>query len=100
MDGIITIWIVTLVLALLVTIPVLGVVVRLVFHAREIDRLARGALEGALGIHGNTANIAALPTLLAHATELAKTSAAIDGVAARIHADGAAIVRARAAGGS
>lgn len=98
MDAIVTIWIVTLALALLLTIPVLGVVVRLVFYAREIDRLARGALQGALGIHGNTANIAALPTLLAHATELAKTSATIDGVASRIHAHGAAIVKARAGG--
>jgi hypothetical protein len=98
MDALLWIWAITLVLALAVTVPILAVVFRLVFHAREIDRLLRGALTGALGIHGNTANIAALPTLLEHATSLAKTCAAIDGVAARIHAHGAAIVRARSGG--
>jgi hypothetical protein len=98
MEAILWIWAITLVLALAVTVPILAVVWRLVFHAREIDRLLRGALTGALGIHGNTANIAALPTLLEHATSLAKTCAAIDGVAARIHAHGAAIVRARQGG--
>lgn len=98
MEAILWIWAIALVLALAITVPILAVVFRLVFHAREIDRLLRGALTGALGIHGNTANIAALPTLLAHATSLAQTCAAIDGVAARIHAHGAAIARARSGG--
>ncbi len=98
MDAIITIWWVSLLLALLLTLPVLGVVVRFIRHAREIDRLAHVTLEGAAGIAGNTANIVMLETLLGHATSLARTSAAIDGVAGQIHAHAAVVVRALSRG--
>lgn len=98
MDAIVTIWWVSLILALVVTVPVLGVVFRFLHHAREIDRLARVTLEAALGIHGNTANIAMLQKLLAHATSLAMTCAAIDGVAGQIHSRGASVVRSLSAG--
>ena len=100
MDTIITIWWVSLVIALLVTLPILGVVVRFIHHAREIDRLARVTLDGALGIHGNTANIAMLEQLLSRATSLAQTAAAIDGVAAKIHGHAGAVVRTLSTGRS
>ncbi len=93
MDAIIPIWITGLVLAVLLTVPALAIIVRFVHHAREVDRLARVTLVAAGGIAGNTGNIVLLDTLLAHATSLAVTSAAIDGVAAKIHGHGAAVVR-------
>jgi hypothetical protein len=92
-DAIISIWIAGLVLAAVLTVPALAIIVRFVHHAREVDRLARVTLVAAGGIAGNTANIVLLDTLLAHATSLAATSAAIDGVAAKIHGHGAAVVR-------
>jgi hypothetical protein len=77
-------------LTLLVGVPVL---VRFVHHAREVDRLARETLVAARGIAADTSNIAALDQLLAHAGGIAKSAGAIDSVAGRIHADGAAVVR-------
>lgn len=93
MDAVIAIWWVTLAVALVLTIPALAIVVRFIHHAQEVDRLARITLAGAAGIAGNTANIVMLERLLAHAGSLAATSAAIDGVAAQIHADAAGVVR-------
>ncbi len=94
MDAIVTIWWISLILAVLITLPILGVVFRFVHHAREIDRLARVTLAGAGGIAGNTVNIAMLEALLAHATSIAKTAGAIDAVAGRIHGHAAGVVRA------
>jgi hypothetical protein len=99
-EAIVTIWWIGLVLALLLTIPAIAIVVRFVHHAREIDRLARVTLAGAVGIAGNTARISALDELLTHAAAVASTCAAIDGVAAKIHRHGAAVVRALSAAGS
>ena len=93
MDAVIVIWWVTLALALVLTIPALAIVVRFIHHAQEVDRLARVTLTAAAGIAGNTGNIVMLEQLLAHAGSLAATSAAIDGVAAKIHADAAGVVR-------
>ncbi len=93
MDAVIAIWWVTLVIALIATIPALAIVVRFIHHAQEVDRLARITLTAAAGIAGNTGNIVMLEQLLAHAGSLAATSAAIDGVAAKIHADAAGVVR-------
>ena len=93
MEPVIAIWVVTLVLALLITLPLLGIAFRFVHHAREIDRLASRTLAAAAGVAGNTANIVMLETLLAHATELANTSSAIDGVARDIHGHAASVVR-------
>ena len=94
MDAIVTIWILTLVVALVVTVPVLAVVVRLVHHLAEIDRLARVTLQAAAGVAENTSTIGALPQLLNHATALALTAHAIDGVAAKIHEDALRVLRA------
>ena len=94
MGAVIAIWWITLIVALGLTVVALGIITRFVLHAREIDRLARVTLTAAQDVAGNTANIAMLDTLLRHATSLAGTCAAIDTVAAKIHADGAAVVRA------
>jgi hypothetical protein len=94
MDAVIAIWWITLAVALVATIPALAIVVRFIHHAREVDRLARITLAAAAGIAGNTGNIVMLERLLAHAGSLAATSAAIDGVAASIHADAGAVLRA------
>ncbi len=99
MDGIVAIWVVALVIAVVLTVPALGILVRFVHHARDVDRLARVTLAGAAGIAGNTANIPLLDTLLAHATSLAMTCESIDRVASKIHAHGAAVVRTLSAGG-
>lgn len=77
-------------LTLLVGVPIL---IRFVHHAREVDRLALVTLAAAQGIAADTANIPALEALLSHAGGLAANAAAIDGVAAKIHEDGAAAVR-------
>lgn len=92
MDGIITLWWVTLVIAYLLVIPVLALVTRFIRHAREVDRLATVTLKAAAGVAGNTANIVLLDALLEKAGSIAGTSAAIDGVAAKIHADAGAVV--------
>ena len=93
MDAVITIWWISLALALILTIPALAIVVRFIHHAQEVDRLASVTLKAAAGIAGNTGNIVMLEQLLAHAGSLAATSAAIDGVAKQIHADAAGVVR-------
>ncbi len=92
MDAIVTIWSLTLLVAFLALVPVLAIVTRFIRHAREIDRLATVTLAAAAGVAGNTANIVLLDTLLAKAGSIAATSAAIDGVAAKIHADAGAVV--------
>jgi len=68
-------------------------VTRFIRHAREVDRLATVTLKAAVGVAGNTANIVLLDKLLEKAGSIAATSAAIDGVAAKIHADAGAVVR-------
>lgn len=93
MDAVIAIWWISLATALVLTIPALAIVVRFIHHAQEVDRLARITLTAAAGIAGNTANIVMLQRLLTHAGALAGSSAAIDGVAAQIHADAAGVVR-------
>ena len=94
MDAVVTIWWITLAVALVATVPALAIVVRFIHHAQEVDRLARVTLAAAGGIAGNTANIVLLEQLLAHAGSLAATSAAVDRVAAKIHDDAAGVVRA------
>lgn len=93
MDEIIRLWWITLIIAFVATIPLLAIVTRFIRHAREIDRLATVTLTAAVGVAGNTANIPLLDNLLAKAGSIAATSAAIDGVAAKIHADAGAVVQ-------
>ena len=93
MDDIIHVWTLTLVIAFVATIPLLAIVTRFIRHAREVDRLATVTLTAAAGVAGNTANIVLLDKLLERAGSIAGTSAAIDGVAAKIHADAGAVVQ-------
>lgn len=93
MDAIIFVWWLTLAIAFIATVPLLGIVTRFIRHAREVDRLARVTLAAAVGVAGNTANIPLLDQLLERAGSIAATSAAIDGVAAKIHADAGGVVQ-------
>ncbi len=93
MDAIIGLWWTTLAVAFVLTVPLLALVTRFIRHAREVDRLAIVTLKAAAGVAGNTGNIVLLDQLLAKAGSIAGTSAAIDGVAAKIHADAGAVVR-------
>ena len=92
METVIAIWWTTLAIGLVLTIPLLAIVTRFIRNAREVDRLATVTLKAAVGVAGNTANIPLLDDLLAKAGSIAATSAAIDGVAAAIHADAGAVV--------
>ena len=92
MDEVIEIWWTTLAIALVLTIPLLAIVTRFIRNAREVDRLGTVTLKAAAGVAANTANIVLLDNLLAKAGSIAGTSAAIDGVAAAIHADAGAVV--------
>ena len=92
MDTVIELWWITLAIAYLLLIPLLAIVTRFLRHAREVDRLALVTLEAAKGAASHTANIPLLDQLLAAAGSIAATSAAIDGVAAGIHADAGRIV--------
>lgn len=93
MEEISRLWWITLAIAFIATIPLLGIVTRFIRHAREVDRLAQVTLAAAVGVAGNTANIVLLDKLLEKAGSIAATSAAIDGVAAKIHADAGGVVR-------
>jgi len=92
MDDLIRLWWITLAIAFVATIPLLALVTRFIRHAREVDRLAQVTLKAAVGVAGNTANIVLLDKLLEKAGSIAGTSAAIDGVAAKIHGDAGAVV--------
>lgn len=93
MDTIIFVWWLTLAIAFIATIPLLALITRFIRHAREVDRLARITLTAAVGVANNTGNIPLLDRLLEKAGSIAATSAAIDGVAAKIHADAGAVVQ-------
>jgi|SRR5688500_4977778 len=77
-DGaVILIWSVTLIIALVATVIAVGMIVRIVHAAREIDRLLKGALSAAGGIATNTAAIRELDAVVAAAGPLLEGSAAI-----------------------
>lgn len=82
---VITVWWITLLLALVLTAVVLPVIIRVIFALREIDRLAKMTLPAAVGIVDNTASIAALDDVLAQAVRLLNGVQAIGGTAAAIH---------------
>ena len=88
---VITVWWITLILALVLTAIVLPVIIRIVFALREIDRLAKMTLPAAVGIVENTATIAALNDVLTQAVRLLTGVQAIGGVAAGIHQKVAAV---------
>lgn len=75
--AVILIWSVTLIIALVATVIAVGMIVRIVHAAREIDRLLKGALPAAGGIATNTAAIRELDAVVAAAGPLLEGSAAI-----------------------
>ena len=78
-------WWTVLLVALALTVGLVGVIIRVIFALREIDRLAKVALPAALGIVENTATIAALEDVHAQAARLLTAVQAIGGVAGGIH---------------
>ena len=75
--AVILLWSLTLVIALLATVVAVGMIVRIIHAAREIDRLLKGALPAAGGIATNTAAIRELDAVVAVAGPLLEGSAAI-----------------------
>jgi hypothetical protein len=88
---VILVWWATLLLALVLTVIVVGVIVRVLFALREIDRLAQMTLPAAVGIVDNTATVAALDEVLAQAVRLLGAVQAIGGVAPGIRRKVAAV---------
>ena len=75
--AVILLWSVTLIIALVATVVAVGMIVRIIHAAREIDRLLKGALPAAGGIATNTAAIRELDAVVAAAGPLLEGSAAI-----------------------
>lgn len=77
-EGIVVlIWSATLIAALILTGGAVGLIVRIIYTAREIDRLLMGALTAAGGIAANTAAIRELDAVVSAAGPLLAGSAAI-----------------------
>jgi hypothetical protein len=85
------VWIITLLLALALTVIVLPIIGRILVAAREIDLQLKRALEGAGGIAANTAPVGDLAAVLDKAGALAGGVAAIERVSAGIHEKVAAV---------
>lgn len=96
--AILVVWAVTLILALALTVPIVAELVRIVHHARQIDRLARTALPAAQGIAENTAVIAALAEVVPVVARLRSGAAALDATTASIARRVAAVRRALTGG--
>ncbi len=82
--AIIIIWALTLIAALVPTVLIVAEVVRIIHHAREIDRLGKATLPAAVGIVDNTAVIAALEGVLPVVGRLVAGAGAIDATSASI----------------
>lgn len=77
-DGaIVLIWVVTLLVALALTVGLLAMIVRILQAAREIDRLLKETVPPAVGIVGNTAHIRELEAVVAATGPLLAGTAAI-----------------------
>jgi hypothetical protein len=82
--AVILIWTVTLLVALVITVGVVAMIVRIVKAAREIDRLLKETLPAAGGIAANTAAIRELEAVVAAAGPLLGATAAIGKAASGI----------------
>ena len=91
--AIIAVWAISLVGALGLTVFVLAEVVRVVHHAREIDRVVKLALPAAVGIVENTQVIAALEGVLPVVGRLVAGAGVIDATSASIARRVAAVRR-------
>jgi hypothetical protein len=96
----IVVWSITLILALFLTLLVVAEIVRIVHHAREIDRLGKLTLPAAVGIVENTAVIAALEGVLPVVGRLVAGAGVIDTTSASIASGVAAVRRALTGGGA
>lgn len=98
--AIIVIWTIALLGALALTVIVIAEVVRVVHHAREIDRVVKVALPAAVGIVENTQIIAALEGLLPVVGRLVAGAGVIDATSASIARRVAAVRRSLTGGAS
>lgn len=99
MDGaLIVVWWIALIGALVLTAVAVLEIVRIVHHAREIDRLAKVTLPAAVGIVGNTAIIAALEEVVPVVGRLVTGTGALAETSASIARRIAAVRRALAGG--
>lgn len=96
--AIVVIWTIALLGALGLTVIVLAEVVRVVHHAREIDRVVKVALPAAVGIVENTQIIAALEGVLPVVGRLVAGAGVIDATSASIARRVAAVRRSLAGG--
>lgn len=98
--AIIVVWTIALLGALGLTVIVLAEVVRVVHHAREIDRVVKLALPAAVGIVENTQVIAALESVLPVVGRLVAGAGVIDTTSASIARRVAAVRRSLTGGAS
>ncbi|MBI4504725.1 MAG: hypothetical protein HY691_04260 [Chloroflexi bacterium] len=82
--GIAVVWWIALAGALALTLVAIAEIVRILHHAREIDRLAQVALPAARGIAGNTAAIGDLAAGVESVGRLVAIVETIDRTAAAI----------------
>ncbi len=75
--AVVLIWVVTLIVALVLTVGLVGMIVRTVMAAREVDRLLKETVPPAVGIVESTAAIHELETVVAAAGPLLNGVASI-----------------------
>ena len=97
--AVVVVWVITLLGALGLTVIALAEIVRVVHHAREIDRVVKVALPAAVGIVENTQVIAALEEVLPVVGRLVAGAGVIDSTSASI-ARRVAVVRRSLTGGA
>jgi hypothetical protein len=90
---VVLIWIVALLIALALTVAAVGMIVRIINAAREINRLLKETLPSAVGIVENTAAIKELDAVVAAAGPLlegtARIKSATEGIRAKVNRVGA-----------
>src|SRR5215210_8943745 len=73
------IWWATLIVAVVVVLPLAVYLLhRALMAARQIERYAARALQGGVGIAGNTENVSALEGTISTATEILQTARSIE----------------------
>jgi hypothetical protein len=94
LEGVVAlIWIVALLIAVALTVAAVGMIVRTINAAREINRLLNETLPSAVGIVENTAAVKELEAVVAAAGPLLESTARIksatEGVRAKVNRVGA-----------
>ena len=92
---VVLIWIVALLIALALTVAAVGMIVRIINAAREINRLLKETLPSAVGVVENTAAIKELDAVVAAAGPLLEGTASIksatEGIRAKVNRVGATL---------